>query len=62
MKLVQILPGILVSFHLYCDDLCPQGHPAFKKKILSSNVSVYALGDSDLHTLGPVFDISHTQS
>lgn len=54
----------LISFFfpLYCDDLCPQGHPAFFKKMLSSYVSVYALGDSDLCTLGPVFNISHTRS
>lgn len=66
MKLVQILPGILVSFPLSFPFIVMisvlRDTQLFKKKMLSSYVSVYALGDSDLRTLGPVFNISHTRS
>lgn len=65
MKLVQILPGILVSFplsFLFIAMISVLRHTQLLKKILSSNVRVYALGDSDLRTLGPVFNISHTRS
>lgn len=60
MKLVQILPGILVSFHLYCDDLCPQGHPAFKKNTVFKCECIRFRWLRSPHTGPRIWYISHT--